>query len=442
MRQVLIVSPHFPPGDTVDMHRVRMTAPHYASNGWRPVVLKVAAGDTGRRIDEGLLATLPPDLEVHEVAAPQTRLAAAAGLNAVGLRAWSALDRAGRRLLSERAFDLVFISTTEFPVMALGRAWKRRFGVPFVLDFQDPWATFPASATPYLRSSFKHRMMRSIHKLLESWTLPDADGLISVSASYVDLLREVYPVLRGRPALVSPFPYSAADFAIATERGRSVAGLTRTDGDLTCLYAGRVAPAQEPSLRACLAVVAAGRRRRPELFDRLRFVFVGTGYAQKGNPSVAGRLAIETGMNDRVVEYSDRIGFLDAQKSMLDAGLLLIIGSDDDGYTPSKLNQSLSLAKPVLCAAPRASPAAKAVADLASVIAVFADEPETDLVIDALAARLESLIAGGSPTAYADRDAHTAPFEAAMAAKRDCAFFDDVLQAARSPGGWSEPHDR
>lgn len=442
MRQILILSPNFPPNDAVDMHRIRMTVGHFVQNGWNPVILRVAPRDTGRRIDEDLLATLPPGLEVFEVAAPRRWLAAIAGLNATGLRAWRALDRMGRLLLAGRQFDLVFISTTEFPVMALGRAWKQRFGVPFLLDFQDPWGTYPASAVPFLPMALKHRVMRFIHRRLEAWTLPVADGLIAVSQSYVDLLRDAYPILSDRPAMASPFPYAASDFAIAAAGGQAVDGLKRPGTDLFCLYAGRIAPAMEASLTACLALVAAGRKCRPEVFDRLHFVIVGTGYALSGNPSVAMRLAAATGMADRVIEYPDRVGFLDAQKSMLDADILLVLGSDDEGYMPSKLNQSLSLAKPVICAAPVKSRASAAVDGLETVLNIVTGQPPTEAIIDALANKLYALLMSEAPDAYAERAIRTEPFEAAQSAKRDCAFFDQVVDAAGSSKRRTCPHGR
>ncbi|MFZ5669647.1 MAG: glycosyltransferase [Pseudomonadota bacterium] len=442
MRRVLVVSPNFPPNDTVDMHRVRMTVGRYAEHGWRPTVLRVAPGDTGRAIDEDLAATLPGGLEVVEVAAPRGRLAGLFGLNATGIRAWTALHRAGRRLLAEGRFDLVFVSTTEFPVMALGRAWKARFGVPYLLDFQDPWATFPASAAPYLRRGAKHRLMRAVHRRLEAWTLPRAGGLMAVSQGYVDLLQAAYPALADRPSAVSPFPYSEADFAVAAERGRAVDGLRRDDGGATCLFAGRIAPAMESSLASLFQAAAAGRRRRPEVFDRLWFVFVGTGYAPSGNPSVAMRLAAAAGMTDRVVEHPDRIRFLDAQKSMLDADMLLLLGSNDDGYIPSKLNQSLSLPKPLLCAAPRTSRAFRAVEGLATVLTFAAGEPAGEAQLEALADRLRALASGGPADAYAERKPRTAPFEAAQAAARDCALFDSVVETALDSGKRSVRHGR
>ena len=58
-------------------------------------------------------------------------LTAAIGLHALDIRAYPHLYRAGARLLSSEPFDLVYFSTTAFPVLSLGPLWYRRFGVPF-----------------------------------------------------------------------------------------------------------------------------------------------------------------------------------------------------------------------------------------------------------------------------------------------------------------------
>ncbi|HYE46148.1 MAG TPA: glycosyltransferase [Caulobacter sp.] len=417
-RRVLVVSPHFPPTDAVDMHRVRMTVGHYRQHGWEPVVLCVRPQDAGRLIDERLVRTVPEDVEVVRVAAPPP----GPGLRAVGLRAWRPLMAAGARVLAGRRFDLVFISTTAFPAMALGRVWKRRFGVPFVLDFQDPWATFPSSAEA--RPGLRHGLMRALHRLGEGWTLPAADGLMAVSQTYVDLLQTAYPVLRDRPSLVSPFGFSQQDFAVAKELGRPLPLAWKAPGSAACLFAGVVAPGLERSLLALFRIVARGRVLRPILFEQLGLAFVGTGYASQGNRSVAGRLAAEAGIADLVVEHPDRAPLLDVLRAMGEADALLLLGSDDHGYTPSKTNQTLAAGRPVLCAAPARSPVAAAVAGLESVLSLDADAPLTDEAVIAWADRLEPLLAGKTSTAAAiDR---AASFEAAACAARDCALFDRV----------------
>ena len=419
MRRVLVVSPHFPPTDAVDMHRVRMTVGHYRDNGWAPTVLCVRAQDAGRLTDERLTRTVADDVEVVAIPAPPPR----PGLSAIGLRAWRQLLAAGGSLLMNRKFDLVFISTTAFPVMALGRAWLPRFGVPFVLDFQDPWATFPDSAKA--RRGLRHGLMRRLHRFGEAWTLPAAGGLMATSQAYVDLLHDAYPPLRDRPSLVSPFGFAQRDFAVAAELGCPLPMEWRRPGGASVLFAGVVAPGLERSLLTLFRAIATARAIRPAQFDRLTLAFIGTGYASQGNSSVAGRLAREAGVADLVVEYPDRAPLLDVLKAQGEADLLLLLGSDDHGYTPSKTNQTLAAGRPVLCASPGRSPVAAAVAGLDSVLTLDADAELTDDAVLAWADRLKALMAGKiSTTAAVQR---SAAFEAAACAARDCGLFDRVI---------------
>src|SRR5207248_2676173 len=94
---------------------------------------------TERLIDPLLLETIPRDVPVHHARALNPRWTRKLGVSAIGLRALPFLYRAGARLIREHQPDLVYFSTTAFPVLVLGRLWKRRFGVPFVVDLQDPW---------------------------------------------------------------------------------------------------------------------------------------------------------------------------------------------------------------------------------------------------------------------------------------------------------------
>ena len=49
-------------------------------------------------------------------------------------------DPQGRRAPpSQPEVDLIFFSTTQFDAFSLGPTWKRKFGVPYVLDYHDPW---------------------------------------------------------------------------------------------------------------------------------------------------------------------------------------------------------------------------------------------------------------------------------------------------------------
>jgi hypothetical protein len=139
MKKVLIISPNFPPVNAADMHRIRQSLPYFKELGWEPVVLAVDEKFVGAySTDPLLLYTVPADIEVHKVGAWETSRTRKFGLSSLGIRAYTHLRRKGDELLKERHFDLVYFSTVAFHVMALGPRWKRKFGVPFILDIQDP----------------------------------------------------------------------------------------------------------------------------------------------------------------------------------------------------------------------------------------------------------------------------------------------------------------
>ena len=182
-RRVLVVSPHFPPVDTVDMHRVRLALPFLPEFGWEPVVLAVDPAHNRSTRDDSLLGTIPAGVEVVRTGALPWGLTRWAGVGSLGIRAFPHLLRAGSRILRKRGMDLVFFSTTEF-------FWRRRHGVPVVVDLQDPWVGEYHRARPGARAPRKHRFSRPLHARLERWTAPSISGILAVSPAYHERMRE------------------------------------------------------------------------------------------------------------------------------------------------------------------------------------------------------------------------------------------------------------
>ena len=198
MRSLLIVSPHFPPTNGADMHRVRTSLPYYAEFGWQPRVLAVEPGSVEQAWhDPLLLETLPAEVPVRRVGALSARWTRPLGLGAIGLRAWQPLYRAGTAWIREQRPDLVFFSTTAFPVMTLGRRWQRRYNVPYVLDMQDPWVHDQLPADAARAHGIKHQLMRWLHRRLEPRAMQDASGLLAVSPAYIESLQRRYPPAPG-----------------------------------------------------------------------------------------------------------------------------------------------------------------------------------------------------------------------------------------------------
>lgn len=350
MRSLLIVSPHFPPTNGADMHRVRTSLPYYAEFGWLPRVLAVEP-DSVEQVwnDPLLLETVPPEVPVRRVAALSARWTRPLGFGAIGLRALRPLGRAGAAWIREQRPDLILFSTTAFPVMTLGRQWRRRFNVPYVLDLQDPWVHDHAPAEAARASGIKHRLMRQLHRCLEPQTMQDAGGLLAVSATYIETLQQRYPKLRSRPCATLRFGASTRDYETAARHARPHGIFAPGDGLWHGVSVGALAPAMGLALRGLFAAFREGLRSAPALFERVRLHFVGTSYAPTNTASkVIEPLAAEFDLGDRVSETPARIPYFAALRVQAEADFIVLPGSEEGGYVPSKLAGCLLARRPLL----------------------------------------------------------------------------------------------
>src|SRR5882724_10525137 len=99
MREVLIVSPHFPPVDAADMHRIRVSVPYFAEFGWKATVLTVEPRFVESVQEPKFGQTLPTGLRVLRTAALSGKWTRVMGLGNLGLRAFPFLYSAGSRLI-------------------------------------------------------------------------------------------------------------------------------------------------------------------------------------------------------------------------------------------------------------------------------------------------------------------------------------------------------
>ena len=125
-KKIIIISPHFPPVNAPDMHRIRQSLPYLQEFGWSPTVFAVDPEYVETSQDNLLLESLPPQTEIHRVKALSTSLTRIFGLGNLGIRSYVSLKNAVDRYLSENKVDLIYFSTTVFVSVALGPHWQRK----------------------------------------------------------------------------------------------------------------------------------------------------------------------------------------------------------------------------------------------------------------------------------------------------------------------------
>ncbi len=432
MRRVLIVSPHFPPTNAPDHQRVRMSLPFFREHGWEPVVLAVNATGVENTREPLLAATVPADIPVHRVSALSARCARRFGLGNLAYRAWFQLRSAGDRLLRETPFDLVYFSTTQFVVTALGARWQKKFAVPYVIDVQDPWRTdyYERPGSPPPPGGWKYRFARWQADRLEEPAWRDAVGFISVNAAYLNQLRGRYSWFSAKPAAVIPFGASESDFSLARTHPDLAPAFAREPGAVHLVSVGAAGPIMRSALARLFADVRALRATDPAAAARLRFHFIGTSYAPAGlaAPSVAP-LAVEFGVSDLVREQPARVGYFTALKTLLAADAIIVPGSDDPAYSPSKIATCFLAEKPTLALAPAHSSFERIVDELGFASVAREPTPPGDPTV---ADFLRSVLAPPPHPLPATRQ--TARFAAHHTARartrQQCALFDQALSFA------------
>jgi hypothetical protein len=350
-KTVLIVSPHFPPINAPDHQRVRMALSHFREFGWEPIVLAVDPGCSENSRDDSLLSTIPADVEIHRVRALPVSVTRRVGLGNLALRSLPYLRTKGGQLLSTRSFDLVFFSTSMFPVMSLGPIWLKKFGVPYVLDFQDPWLSdyYKGSSLKPPGGKIKYAFSNMLGRALEPRVVRGAAHILVVSTAYPDLLRARYSELNGKPFTVLPFAASETDFEFAQASETSHDIFAKNDGFIHWVYAGAAGAIMEKSIRSFFTALQSTMEQEPQLTKGLKIHFVGTDYAEGSRArKTVEPIAAEFELNGIVDERTDRLPFLTTLRLLRDADALLLFGSDDPSYTASKIFPYIMARKPLL----------------------------------------------------------------------------------------------
>ena len=330
------------------VHRSRMLAWSLPDARWQASVL--TAGRAFQRpewLDEQGAVFFPPHTKVHEVAPSGDWLWSRLGVGGIGWRAFLPLLQRGRELLREGRFDLVYLSATQFNLFCLGPLWKRLCGVPYVLDFHDPWYR-PGVQITTGGAAWKSGLGNKMSRYMEAFAVKNASGLVSVSPEYLRVLRARYPEAEGLAedrAVTIPFAVREEDFAAVPETHLS----DGKSGIFDVVYVGVGAEIMAKSFREITESVARLRRSGDPLVGRLRIRLFGTdGRWSDGRPRILRDVAAESGVGDLVEEQPTILPYRKALELAAGADGLLVLGVDDPAYMPSKLFLYASTGKPLL----------------------------------------------------------------------------------------------
>lgn len=390
-RCVALVAGHFPPSNLAAVHRVRLWSQYLPEFGWSPIVVTTHPRYYEERLDPDLETLVPPDLRVIRTEALPTKPIRLVG--DIGLRGFWWHYQALSKLAETKQIDFVHITIPSNFSGPLGRLLHRRHGIPYGIDYIDPWVHYwPGVERPFSRAWASHHLSR----VLEPWSVRDAALITGVAPGYYEGMLERNPDV-ARHAVTAAMPYGGSDrdfeFVRASARPTFLWKGGVDDGLFHLIYAGALLPAGVSVLDAFLRGVAHLRAVAPATADRLRVHFVGTGRSPTDEQGHQVRpRARAARVEDLVTEHPHRIGYVDALNHLLHASAVLVLGSTERHYTPSKLFLAVLSRRPVLAVLHQASTAVDmlAAADAGRTIVLPENgEPDPAVVAGELRALIE-----------------------------------------------------
>ncbi len=360
-KRVLIFAYFFPPLGGAGVQRIVKFAKYLPTLGWEPTIVTVRSRDYWMA-DSGLARELGPGVRIQRTRsltglAVLRRLAPRqAGATQGGVRASSAgivrlrrlagwvlipdsyigwvpyAIRAGEALLRERHYDCILTTSSPDSTHLIGQHLARRWRIPWVADFRDPWVRRLSFAPPTAWHRARHvTLERSILRQASRVTVTAEATRDDYLARYAELPREKVQVITNG--------YDEEDFAGLSE-------VLPARDTMQVLHAGQLNP--ERPARPFLLGLQRFLSRTPHARGRLRVRFLGPCYA--GDLAAARQLALSD-----VVTFEAGRTHREIVSELLRSHLLLLMEQDSERgglILPGKIFEYLRAERPILALLP------------------------------------------------------------------------------------------
>jgi len=338
-RRIIIVAPHFAPSNLASVHRSRFFASRLPEFGWEPIVVAVHHRHYEEALDWDLARLVPESVRVESVGALPIRPIRVVG--DIGVRGFLPMLRRILRIIDREGADFLLITVPSFFAAPLGRLVHELRGVPYGIDYSDPWVhVWEASKKRFSKAW----VSRKLAELLEPWSVRKASLIAGVSERTYEGVLTRNPQLRNRVVTATmPVGGEPADAYMAKTFGLEPY-LFDDRPAFRIVYAGSM----WESAHATLDSVFAGIASHLAVFADVQFHFIGTGLSPTQPEPQIKPIAERYGIWNTVVkEHPARIPYCDVLTHLEAADAIFIFGSTSAHYTPSKLFQSALSSRPI-----------------------------------------------------------------------------------------------
>jgi len=329
MRKVLLVTYHFPPSGAVAVYRLIALARYLPTFGWQPVIVAPPRVPWEPE-DASLLTQVPPETPIERVPFAEGFFGKVQRYFAPEAH-WLLKARAAcRRMIHDHRPDAIITTSPPNCVHLLGLRLHKRFGLPWLADFRDPWFTN--------RTQADQIRLGRCQRWLEATVMQRATVLIANT-----------PL--NQKGWAAAYPQEVAKMVTITngfdpERFGAAPDAKPIGNVVSILHAGEIYYGRDP--RPLLDAIQPLQTGPADARLPLEFDFVGR------SSGLSFDLATEIRQRnlDAWVKVSGQIPYTEAITRMVRADILLLMHTPDYRIgVPAKLYEYLGAGRPILALA-------------------------------------------------------------------------------------------
>lgn len=373
MKNLLIIAYYFPPSGGPGVQRVLKHTKYLREFGWNPIVLTVSNGQFPAR-DETLFKQIPEGTEIirSKIFEPYDlyrkltgkKPGTAIDVNTIKtenqkidfkekiaefIRAtffipdarigwFRSATIAIDQLMKEKQIDAVYSSSPPYTCSLIARYVKRKYNLPWVAGFRDPW-------TDFISSPKRWAIPKKIDKSLEYSVFKEADF---VEAAWLGIIKDAlqkYPKLDQTKFIHVPNGYDSADFP-------------------------QIQPIENERFTICYTGSMYGRRNPKAFFEAIQLLINDAFFtAQDFTIRLVGRFGneihemIDNATFRQSIEVVPYLPHGESLKQLMSSDALLLIvdeSKESSEIVPGKVYEYIGMRKPIIAIAPIPS----AIADL------------------------------------------------------------------------------